>query len=80
MSGARIHQPVRLGMHGSSVFHSLTRGLFKPPQSAVIVRVLALGKRSRPRCSHQARIEATANCAVSAEIPTLTHPSSLVMS
>jgi hypothetical protein len=31
----------------------------------VIVSVLASGKRSRPRCSHQARMLATENCAVS---------------
>src|SRR5215210_7094049 len=37
----------------SSVFHSRVRLPFEPPQSAVIVSVVARGKRSRPRCSQR---------------------------
>src|SRR5487761_1833114 len=60
----------------SSVFHRRRRLPFEPPQSAVIVSVVACGERSRPRCSHQPWIEAVANWAVLLSIPTETQPSS----
>ena len=60
-----ICRPVWSASFCSSVFHSLVRLPLEPPQSAVIVSTVALGKRCLPRCSHQPWIEATANWAVS---------------
>ena len=66
-----IVRPVSSARRCSSVFHSRVRLPLEPPQSAVIVSVVASGKRWRPRCCHQLRIEAAANAAVSWSMPTV---------
>ena len=50
-------------------FQARTLERLEPPLSAVISSLVALGNRSRPIASHQRRIEATANSAVSATSP-----------
>jgi len=75
-----ISRPVSAASFARCHFQARTREPLDPPPSAVINSFVAFGNRARPMVSHQRRIDATANSAVSAVSPTLTHPSSLLMS
>jgi hypothetical protein len=64
----------------NSTFHRRTRYPLLPPPSAVIISRSAAGWRFRPIVRHHRRIALTAKLAVSWSVPTLTHPTLLVMS
>src|SRR5262249_41739739 len=72
--------PVSSASPCNATFHSRFLVPLLPPPSAVISTSLARPNRFCPICRHHCPMLATANCAVSWLMPTLTQPSLLVRS
>src|SRR6478752_190854 len=82
--GGRWHtvivSPISVASAASSVVHNRSRKPLDPPESAVINNLVAVGYASTPMVFHHRRIDSTANCPVSASVPTFTQPAFAAMS